>query len=203
MRPTMQHAPILMALATALAAAPAAADLHRFTISGQLAAPDGATRPASLRLLCEPDPNGGAISMELWVPEAATRKDFDYADFEGPDAPAAEKMLTHVSVAGGGAIMATAAAAGWYSGENADTFVFGLSQRSHEPGAVATLLEAVDPRDLRLIWVQTSFDEPKRELRAMFALDPASVKQLRDTVDPCLPPAAKSSPAATKPAASL
>jgi hypothetical protein len=197
MSPTIPRIRMAMPLAALLAAPPAGAELHRFVLAGQVSSTAG-TRAASLRFLCEPDPHGGAISLELWVPEAATRKDFDYEDFEGPDAPAGDRALSHVTVTGGGVMLATSVAAGWYSGEDPDTFVFGLSQPSHQTGTVATLLEAVDPRDTRLEWVQTGFADSKRQLRATFTLDFAAVKQIRDAVDPCLPPAAKPSPADTR-----
>ena len=181
--------------ATYLAVGTAHAEQRRVVLDGQLDNA-GDTRSVSLRVLCEPDPQGGAISLELWVPQAYTRKDFDYDDFEGPDAAAANRALSQVRVAGAGnASEITYPAAGWYSGEgDPDTFVFGLSQRSHQKGRIATLLESVDARDTRLVWTQKSFRGPKRELRATFALDAATAKKIRDTVDVCLVPPVKSKP---------
>jgi hypothetical protein len=195
----MQRALIQIAFATAIAAASTAhAELHKLALDGQLQAAGG-TRTVSLRLLCEPDPDGGAISVELWVPQAYKLKDFDYDDFEGPDAAAGNRALSRVRVAGAsGSTEITYPAAGWYAGEDPDTFVFGLSQRSHRKGKIATLLAAVDPKHTQLVWVQTGFDDPKRELRATFALDAATVRQIRDTVGECLAPAAKSKPAAKR-----
>jgi len=173
----------------------ARAEQRRLVLDGQLDSA-GDTRSASLRILCEPDPHGGAISVELWVPQAYTRKDFDYDDFEGPDAVAGNRALSHVSVSGAdGTTEITYPAAGWYSGEDdPNTFVFGVSQRSHQKGKVATLLAAVDARDTRVLWVQKSFRGPTRELRATFALDAEKAKQIRDTVDACLAPLAKPKP---------
>lgn len=185
--------------ATYLAVAAAQAEQRRLVLDAQLDNA-GDTRSVSLRVLCEPDPHGGAVSIELWVPQAYTRKDFDYDDFEGPDAAAGERALSQVSVVGaGGTTEITYPAAGWYSGEgDSDTFVFGLSQRSHQKGKIATLLESVDARDTRLVWVQKSFRGPKRELRATFPLGAETAMKIRDTVDVCLASTAKSKRAARK-----
>lgn len=190
---------VQIALAATFATTSAAqAELNRLVLDGQLHAA-GDTRSANLRLLCNPDTEGGAISVELWVPQASKLKDFDYDDFEGPDAAAGDRALSHVSLAGdAGTTEITYAAAGWYSGEEPDTFVFGLSQRSHQPGKIAIWLAAVDTQHPHLVWVQHGFDDPKRELRAEFALDAATVKRIRDTVDVCLAPATKAKPATKK-----
>ena len=187
---------ILIALATAFSFPPAVrADLNRCVLEGRLSGA-GRARAVSLRVLCNPDSDGGAISVELWVPQAFNLKDFDYDDFEGPDAAAGDRALSQVSVAGaGGTTEISSAAAGWYSGEDPDTFVFGLSQLSHHEGKIANLLRAIDTQRTQLVWIQTGFDNPKHELRATFALDAAMVQRLHDTVDVCLAPATRSTPA--------
>jgi hypothetical protein len=185
-----------VALALALPAAPPArADLHRLVLDGQIDSA-GSTRKVTLRILCDPAADGGAISVELWVPEAAARKDFDYDDFEGPDAAAGDRGLSRVGVSGGTRTTEiTHAAAGWYSGEgDPDTFVFGLSQRSHRPGKVATLLAGIDAKHTQLLWIQRAFDDSKRELRARFPLDATTVGRIHDTVGSCLAPLPKTKP---------
>ena len=186
-----------IALAGALAAATMAqAQEHRFELQGHLA-DAGTGRSVSLRVLCEPDGHGGAMSLELWVPLAGEPKDFDYDDFEGPDAPAGDRPLSRVTFSGpNGAREIAGPAAGWYSGEQPDTFVFGVSQRSHQTGKLASLLGAVDPRHTQLAWVQTSLTDHTHQLRAVFALDRDIVKQIRDTVASCLAPAAHAKSAA-------
>ncbi len=192
----MKRTLVPVVLAAALAPTSTAhAELRRLVLDGQLTTPGG-VRSVSLRLLCDPDADGGAISVELWVPQANKLKDFDYDDFEGPDAAAGDRDLSRLSLAGDGAKTEIAhAAAGWYSGEDPDTFVFGLSQLSHRKGKIATLLQAVDPKHTQLVWVQGAFDDPKRQLRAVFALDAATVKRIQDTVGVCVAPAASSKPA--------
>jgi hypothetical protein len=81
----------LLAAAPALAFAAAAhADLHEFSQAGTLKVDAGAPRSATLHAACSPDKDGGALSIELIVLEANTLKDFDYDDFEGPDAAAGQ-----------------------------------------------------------------------------------------------------------------
>jgi hypothetical protein len=175
----------------AVAAATARAGPNTVALDGRLRVA-AAERGVSLRVLCDPDPHGGAISIELWVPQAYTLKDFDYEDFEGPDAPAAERALSRVTLAGAtGSTEITRAAAGWFSGEDPATFVFGLNQPSGRRGDVAKLLGAIDVHRTGLTWVQTGFDDPQRELRATFPLDESTVKRLHEAVGPCLAPAAK------------
>ena len=186
----MERFLVQVMLAAALSAATAArADLHRLVLDGQVHSNAG-KRAGQLRVLCDPANDGGAISVELWVPQAATLKDFDYDDFEGPDAAAGNRALSHVSLTGAaGATGITYPAAGWYSGEDdPNTFVFGISQLSHRKGQVAALLAAVDAKYTQLVWVQNGFKD-RRELRATFALDDALVKQIHATVDVCLAPA--------------
>jgi hypothetical protein len=191
----MRNATNLIVLVALFVTMPAAhAELDRLILDGQLHGPGG-TRSATLRLLCDPDAHGGAISLELWVPQAFKLKDFDYDDFEGPDAAAGNRTLSGVSVTGGSnPTEIRYAAGGWYSGEDPDTFVFGLSQLSHRQGKIATLLKAIDAQHTQLVWVQTGFDDPKRELRAMFPLDAATVKRIHAAVDVCLAPGAKVKP---------
>ncbi len=189
---------LILALVGAFTLTPAHANLNRLVLEGQLASATG-TRSATLHILCNPDPDGGAISIELWVPQAFKLKDFAYGDFEGPDAAAGDHELSRVSVVGGtDKTEITHAAAGWYSGEDPDTFVFGLSQLSHQQSQIATLLKAINATRTQLVWVQKGFDDPKREIRATFTLDAATVKRIHETVDVCLAPAARSKRAVKK-----
>ena len=183
---TAKFAFLSAVLFAALSPAGAQSAPNSLKLEGRIAGA-GATRDASLHLLCNPDVDGGAVSLELWVPQAFKLKDFDYDDFEGPDAVAASRSLSRVSV--GTKERKTEivhAAAGWYSGEDPDTFVFGLNQRSHRPGKLADLLKGIDAKHTQLTWVQSAYDKSKRELHAVFALDPALVRRIHDTVDVCL-----------------
>jgi len=182
----------LTSVAILLGAAVAAAhgDQRHFALDGTVKSGAG-TRAATLRVLCEPSSDGGAISLELWVPEAFKRKDFDYDDFEGPDAVAGGRALSRCTASGPGShLEIVAAAAGWYSGEDPDTFVFGVSQPSHQKGQVASLLQGIASTTAQLVWVQSAFAAHTDALRATFALDAAGAQQLRATVAPCLAPAA-------------
>ena len=130
----MRVHPIFVATALVLAAN-ARAELKEFSQAGMLKADDVAPRSATLRAACSPDKNG-VLSIELIVLEANTRKDFDYDDFEGPDAAAGGKALTHLAwTAGSGTTEITSAAAGWYAPEPPQSFMLGVSQRSLRSGA--------------------------------------------------------------------
>lgn len=175
--------------ATALAlAASAHAELHQFAQNGTLEIGQGSERVAILHVDCSPDRDGGALSIELVVTEANTRKDFDYDDFEGPDAPAGAKALSHIAwTTAAGSTEMTHAAAGWYAPEPPQSFMFGVTQMSHHRGDAARLIAAIRDEPGRLLWTQTGFDDVKRRLVARFDLDAAAVKRLHDTASSCLP----------------
>ena len=75
---------LLAAVAALAVSGTAQAELFTFDHAGSLQIDGGAARSATLNVACSPDQDGGALSIELVVPEANTRKDFDYDDFEGP-----------------------------------------------------------------------------------------------------------------------
>jgi len=164
------------------------AQLHEFSQAGTLKIDAGAARSATLHAACSPDKDGGALSIDLIVLEANTRKDFDYDDFEGPDAAAGGKALSHLAwTAGSGTTEITSAAAGWYAPEPPQSFMFGVSQRSLRAGAPARLLTAIGPESGKLVWTQTGFDKATRKLVATFEFDTAAAMRLRGAVAACLP----------------
>jgi hypothetical protein len=177
---------VVASIALAIAA-PACAASFEFSQAGTLKIDGATTRSAKLLMACSPDKDGGALSIELTVPEAYTRKDFDYDDFEGPDAEARSKALSRLSWTGvAGATAITSTASGWYAPEPPDSFMFGVSQLSRRPGAPAQLLAAMNGQAGEFEWMQTAFDASKRKLVATFNLDAAAAKQLHDAVAPCL-----------------
>ncbi len=180
-------------VAVGIAAASARADSRQVVLPGELGTV-GAARPVSLHILCEPAANG-VLSFELWVPNAATTKDFAYDDFEGPDAAARDRALSHLTLQGAAVSQEVRhVAAGWYAGEQPETFVFGVSDRPHTEGKLTTFARALRPEHAQLLWTQESLDDGRRALRATFALDPAGVGRIRAAIDPCLAPPAKSPP---------
>lgn len=171
-------------------AAGANAELHEFSQAGTLKIDAGAPRNATLYIACSPDKDGGALSIELVVPEANARKDFDYDDFEGPDAAAGGKALSHlVWTTAAGSTEITRAAAGWYAPEPPESFMFGVTQMSHRREPPAKLLGAVGGDAGKLVWTQTGFDKATRKLVATFELDATSAARMRDAVSGCLPKA--------------
>jgi hypothetical protein len=156
------------------------------TKNGSMRIDDGAERASTLHIGCSSDAHGGALVAEITVPEAYTKKDFGYDDFEGPDSPAgalsrvewiAEKNATHI----------TTTVAGSYVPDPPDAFRFEIAERSHRKSAPATLLAGADGTPAKLIWTQSSFDKSKRTLVAAFAFDAAESAHVRDAVKACLP----------------
>src|SRR5262249_51814652 len=124
----------------------------------------------------------------LVVPEANTRKDFDYDDFEGPDAAAGSKALSRLSwTSAAGATAISASAGGWYVPDPPDAYTFAVSQLSHRREAAAQLLQAVTGAAGELEWTQTAFDASKRKLVATFTLDATAAQRLHDAAVRCLP----------------
>lgn len=179
--------PVLAAATLAMMAC-AHAELHQFVHDGTLKIDTGTERGAVLHVNCSPDADGGALAIELVATEANTRKDFDYDNFEGPDAPAGGKALSHVAWSTAtGTTQIDHAAAGWYAPEPAQSFMFGISQLSHHREEPARLLNAIRDEPGTLVWTQTGFDNAKHQLVARFELDSASVKRLHDAAAVCLP----------------
>jgi hypothetical protein len=179
----------LLAAATLLALSTGAhAELHKFAQPGTVTIDAGAARDATLQVICSPDRDGGAISIELVVPEANTRKDFDYDDFEGPDAVGGDKVPAQIAwtPAAGAATTITHSAGGWYAPEPPDSFMFGISQLSHRREAPARLLTAIGSDAGKLTWTQAGFDKA-RKLVATFDFDAATAARLHATVSSCLP----------------
>ncbi|HEX6834856.1 MAG TPA: hypothetical protein VF132_15060 [Rudaea sp.] len=175
----------LLLLAAIATNACAAGDLREIRLDGRLHGA-AATTGAQLHVFCSPTADG-ALGVELIVPDAQARKDFDYDDFEGPDAPAAMKALSRISVSGeSGKTEITHAAAGWYGVAPASSFVFGANQKAMLRGKLADLFGTLDGQRGHLVWVQTAFDDSRRELRAAFDFDDATARKLRGVVTACL-----------------
>lgn len=174
-----------MLLGAGVTGAPAA-ETREATVAGTLASSSG-PRAASLRVICNPDPRGGALSLELRVPEAATRKDLDYDDFEGPDAVAAGAERTDLTVTAGGATRSLRRpAAGWYAGDDAAAFVFGVTELARRRGTLAALVARVVGEHAEIAWAQGSFDDIRRTLRARFELDAGAVGRFAAAARACV-----------------
>jgi hypothetical protein len=164
------------------------AELHQFVQDGTLKIDQGTQRPAMLHVNCSPDSDGGALSIELVATQANTRKDFDYDDFEGPEAAAGGKALSHLLwTTATGTTQIIHVTAGWYAPEPPQSFIFGISQPSHHREEPARLLNAIRDEAGTFAWVQTAFDNPRRRLVARFELDAEAIKRLHDTAAVCLP----------------
>jgi len=163
------------------------AELFKFNQAGSVQIDGGAARSATLAIACSPDSKGGALSIELVVTEANTRKDFDYDDFEGPDAPAQEKALSHLLWTGAYSAELSHAASGWYAPEPPESFMFGITQMSHQRKPPAKFLDAVSSGPGKLVWTQTGYDKATRKLVATFDFDAATAASLHTAAVRCLP----------------
>jgi hypothetical protein len=164
------------------------AELNQFTQPGTLKIDQGTPRTAILQVNCSPDRDGGALSIELVVTEANTRKDFDFDDFEGPGAAASKTALSHLAWAS--ATFSTAiqhAATGWYAPQPPEAFVFGITQLSHRREELARLLNSMRGQTGNLVWTQTGFDDAKRQLVATFEFDATAAERLQAAASSCLP----------------
>ena len=142
-------------------------------------------RAATLHIGCSSDRVGGAIVIELTIPEANTKKDFDYEDFEGPDAPAG--ALSHLEwTSDASKTSITAKAAGSYIPEPAEAFQFGIDELSHRRSPGATLLASFNSASGRLVWTQSAYGKSKQRLVATFDFNSDETKRVRDTVAACL-----------------
>ena len=159
---------------------------YGFVQSGTMKIDDAAERSATLQVECSVHA-GGALFVELMATEANTRKDFDYDNFDGPDAPASAKALSHMAwKTAASNIEITHAADGFYSLSPPESFGFVFSELDYQHGAASTLLAGIGVEAGVLTWTQTGFDSPKHHLVARFELDAAATKHLHDYVSPCL-----------------
>jgi hypothetical protein len=174
---------ILLGFILAASAAHADGDV---TEAGSLRIDNGAERPSTVHIGCSSDAKGGALFVEITVPDANTKKDFGYDDFEGPDSPAGK--LSRIEWIGATKTASvTTAAAGSYIPDPPEAFRFEIAERSRRKSAPATLLAGADGTAAKLVWTQSSYDKSKRTLVATFALDADDSAHVHDAVEACLP----------------
>ena len=164
-------------------AAHADGDVNR---TGSLRIDNGVERASTVHIGCSSGAHGGALVVEITVPDANTKKDFDYDDFEGPDSPAGK--LSHVEwIAGAKTTSVTSGAAGSYIPDPPEAFRFEIAELAHRKSAPATLLAGADGTSAKLAWTQSSYDKSKRTLVATFDFYADESAHVRDVVKACLP----------------
>jgi hypothetical protein len=157
-----------------------------FSKTGTMKIDAGSERAAMLHIGCSSDRDGGALVIEITIPDANTKKDFDYDDFEGPDAHAG--ALSHLEwITAAGKTSITATAAGSYIPEPPEAFQFGIDVLSHRHSSGATLMASVKNDPGKLTWTQSSYDKSKRKLVATFDMDASEAERIRETTSACLP----------------
>jgi hypothetical protein len=168
----------LLALAAASGPGVFACGELSFSAAGTMQLPGLPDQPVKLHVAClaGSDP----FQIELIVPGAGERNDFDYADFEEPDARAAGVALSNVTwTTASSSASLSAAAVGSYDPRAA--FAFHLKTEEW-----TSVLSALDAEPGTLVWTQSAFDDLNRRLVATFNLDAGVATNLRNSVELCL-----------------
>ena len=140
--------------------------------------------PAVLQLTCTSG-TGGAVTWTLSVQQKDALVGFDFDAFEGPDATAADKALSHLELQGG--MLRTAfdtAQGGYYT--DASTFAFELSAPANSASQAGLLAETVDPTTESIRWIVRAPDGSDRRIEAIVPAKGASLA-LRETMMGCGP----------------
>lgn len=168
-----------LAAALLLAAAPPAAWQGRVDADGlRVAAVVGEARvegrgaPAVLELRCLPGERG-TLEWRLVV-EGAAALGFDFARFEGPDAPAARERLGTLALEGGllRPRIPPVALAGWYDGD--DRFILAFNAPANAAAEGALLADSIGPQSTALSWTVAQSPDSALHVEARFALDGAA-----------------------------
>jgi hypothetical protein len=174
------RAPLALALACAAVTAQASSwtvtidehGLRRAGTSGTVVFRDLEV-PAKLALQCRPGVDG-TVSWELEVADASQLSGFAFGDYEGPDAPAAQKRLSTLEP-DGGMLRYTlrSAAAGYYGSEGA--FVFSIAAPANAASEVGLLAETATDTTKGYRWTVESARPDEPGLVATFPGDGARV----------------------------
>lgn len=173
----------LLAFPIMLSAAPL--DPPQVTLRGTIHTGQG-DRPAQLKLVCTQG-NGGALTLQLWLP-GERLADFDLDAYEGPGAPAAQRASAHLRM--GDRQLPAAKVGGWYTSEVADaplSFVFGLSSLAGRAGTAASAAQALGKNGVALQWTQDNPKSGGQPLSASFNPSAAESAQIARVTAPCLP----------------
>ena len=116
----------------------------------------------------------GVLTVDFVVAGAAKMKGFGFDDFEGPDAPAAKRKLTRVTVEkpGGKPVTVNLTVAGWYLDHS---FHFAANEENKNPGDVLKVVRALQAGATRVSVTVTDLHDAKKSLHAEFAsADPSA-----------------------------
>jgi hypothetical protein len=155
-------------------------------IPGTMKVNAGPEHPARLRIACLPESDSGSLVIELTIPDAYTRKDFDYDDFEGPDAPTDPlSRVDYVTAAHSAPI--TMKASGSYIPQPANAFQFAINEPPRRKSQEATLIASFGSQPGKFVWTQSSIDQSQRRFTATFDFDVAEATRVHDMTIACLP----------------
>jgi len=173
---------LLGLLLTSATAAALPSEPPQVTVHGTVATATG-EHPAWFTLICTQG-SGAALSLQLML-STDSAPDFPFDAFEGPRAPAS--YLPSAQLAVGGRRFAPSVVAGWYGGEVAGTFVFGIAASPGSATTAVQVAQALGKPGVKLDWIQASDNIQTPPLAATFAPDAAQSRALARIAAPCLP----------------
>ena len=113
-------------------------------VSASGSTPDGLTE-TTLAVRCLPGTKGrGYVEFVYTVKRARDMKNFNFTDFEGPDAPAGAKKLVRVIVySKSHNVTAKVSVTGGLKGDDPDAFEFSFAARGYRKGDITRLVDTI------------------------------------------------------------
>lgn len=124
----------------------------------------------------------GVLTLDFVVAGAFKMKGFGFEEFEGPDAPAAKRKLTRITVEkpGGKPLTVNVTVAGWYLD---DSFHFAANEENKNPADVLKAVRAMQAGATKVSVTVVDLHDARKTLHADFAsADPSAAlaKLLKD-----------------------
>jgi len=155
-------------------------DLRTATTTATGTSPAGPIK-ATLNVEYSPGKKG-VLTLDFIVAGAEKMKGFGFDDFEGPDAAAAKRKLTTISVEkpGGKPLTVQVTVAGWYLD---DAFHFAANEANKNPADILKLVRTMQAGATKVSVTVQDLNDAKKNLHADFTIeDPAAAltKLLKD-----------------------
>ena len=162
--------------------------LRKAVADGRAETP-GASVAAMLRVQCQPG-DGGELCVSLKVEEAQGHPGFDFAAFEGPQAPTrGQRLLSARAGAAEGGLSFDAAVEGHWTSEPPGSFSFDLCAANRGESDAARLAQAIAAGAGEVELAVRSPAGDGREIRARFPAD-AQDHAVEEALRSCWRPAA-------------
>lgn len=154
-------------------------DIIRHAASTQAATPDG---QVSCQIVVEYVPGkGGGTYLILHLSDASLVKNFDFDEFEGPDAPFGTRKLAKIQIqSSNGTQTIEAAGAGWYS--SAKEFMFSVAVGRQPLSVRKRLIAVLSGNDAKLSFTVHGLKKPSQTISAT-TTDASLINGLRDALN--------------------